>query len=415
MSKKIITRFPPSPTGSLHIGNVRTALFNYLFAKHGKGNFIVRIEDTDKIRSKIEYEKSMLDSLEWLGLRKDGELWRQSERTDVYKKYLIKLISDNKAYFSEEVIISDPKAVVVRQGESIGSRKSVIRFNNPNKDVIFNDLIRGEIKFNTEELGNFVIAKSLDEPLYHLTVVVDDFEAGITHVIRGEDHISNTSRQILIQEAIGAPRPIYAHLPLILATDRSKLSKRKHGDRVSLDYYRQKGYLPEAIINYLALLGWNLGTEQEIFTLEELIKVFDISQIHKGGAIFDEKKLEWINKQHIKLLSLEEKQKIIAREFDVKKILELDREKICWKEISKEETLKHLAKAKEIISEGGASADSGASLMTYATEVGKGNVLWPVRYALSGLEKSPDPFTLLTILGKNESIKRLENAIESLS
>jgi glutamyl/glutaminyl-tRNA synthetase len=273
--------------------------------------------------------------------------------------------------------------------------------------VVFEDLVRSQVEFDTAELGDFIIAKNLNEPLYHLAVVVDDFESRITHVIRGEDHISNTPRQILIQEAIGAPRPIYAHLPLILATDRSKLSKRKHGDSVSLAYYRQKGYLPAALINYLVLLGWNPGTEQEMFTLEELIAVFDISQIHKGGAIFDEKKLEWFNKQYVNLLPQEEKLKIIARDFDVTTLLELDKNKIVWKETSLMATLNHIIQAKEIIKAGG-------DLMVYAEREGKGSVLWPVRYALSGLEKSPDPFTLISLLGQDESLRRLDMAIAIL-
>ena len=285
-AKKIITRFPPSPTGPLHIGNVRTALFNYLYARQNNGRFIVRIEDTDKARSKKEYEESILESLQWLGLERDGELWHQSERTEIYKKYLQRLIDENKAYVSTE---------------TLGENREVVRFRNPNKSVKFDDLIRGVVEFNTTELGDFVIAKNVNKPLYHLAVVIDDFESGITHVIRGEDHISNTPRQILIQEAIGAPRPLYAHLPLILAQDRSKLSKRKHGESVSLDYYRHKGYSRDAIINYLALLGWNPGTEQEIFTLGELINVFDLKRVHKGGAIFDEKKLAWVNRKHFNL------------------------------------------------------------------------------------------------------------------
>ena len=269
----------PSPTGKLHIGGVRTALYNFLYARQNGGKFILRIEDTDKERNKKEYEEDILEGFKWLGLNYD-ELYKQSDRGEIYKKYLEKLISDDLAYEAED---------------------KVIRFRNPGKDVIFNDLIRGDIKFNTEELGDFVIAKSIDDPLYHLAVVVDDHESGITHIIRGEDHISNTPRQILIQEAIGASRPLYAHLPLILAPDRSKLSKRKHGESVSLEYYRNKGYSAEAIINYLALLGWNPGTDQEIFTLDELLKVFNLQKVHKGGAILDEKKLSWVNRKHFNL------------------------------------------------------------------------------------------------------------------
>ena len=269
----------PSPTGNFHVGGARTALFNFLFAKQNNGKFILRIEDTDKERSKKEFEDDIFESLEWLGLKYD-EFYRQSERGEIYRNYVEKMLNNDSVYEAED---------------------KVIRFRNPNKKIKFNDLVRGEIEFDTTELKDFVIAKSVDEPLYHLAVVIDDFESGITHVIRGEDHISNTPRQILIQEAIGAPRPLYAHLPLILAQDRSKLSKRKHGESVSLDYYRHKGYSRDAIINYLALLGWNPGTEQEIFTLPELINVFDLERVHKGGAIFDEKKLAWVNRKHFNL------------------------------------------------------------------------------------------------------------------
>ena len=276
---KVAVRMAPSPTGNFHVGGARTALFNFLFARKNNGKFILRIEDTDKERSKKEFEDDIFESLEWLGLKYD-EFYRQSERGEIYRNYIEKMLNNDSVYEAED---------------------KVIRFRNPNKKIKFNDLVRGEIEFDTTELKDFVIAKSVDEPLYHLAVVIDDFESGITQVIRGEDHISNTPRQILIQEAIGATRPLYAHLPLILAQDRSKLSKRKHGEAVSLNYYRNKGYSPEAIINYLALLGWNPGTEQEIFTLPELINVFDLARVHKGGAIFDEKKLAWVNRKHFNL------------------------------------------------------------------------------------------------------------------
>lgn len=407
MNPKVITRFPPSPTGPLHLGNVRTALYNYLFAKHHEGDFVVRVEDTDKARSRKEYEESMLKSLEWLGLERDGALWHQSERTAVYKTYLHKLIDERKAYLSRET--EEDPASPRRSGVW---HKEVVRFKNLNKSIVFDDLVRGRVVFDTTELGDFIIARNLDEPLYHLAVVVDDFEAGISHVIRGEDHISNTPRQILLQEAIGAPRPLYAHLPLILASDKSKLSKRKHGAQVSLDYYREKGYLPAAMLNYLALLGWNPGTAQEIFTLEALVKVFDISQIHKGGAIFDEKKLEWVNKEHIKLLPPKEQKKILLESIKDESYIigepELDMKKISWKKSPKEETLKHLENAQKIIEENG-------DLMSYAEKEGRGNVLWPVRYALTGKEASPDPFTIIEILGKEKTLKRLEKAIMLLN
>ncbi|MDO8510477.1 MAG: glutamate--tRNA ligase family protein, partial [bacterium] len=289
MSDTVVTRFPPSPTGFLHIGSARTALFNYLFARQNGGTFILRIEDTDKARSKKEFEDNILEGMTWLGLEHDA-FYRQSERTELYKRYIEKLIEEKKAYVSEET--SDTL-----------KRSSVIRFKNPNTKISFPDIIRGQVTFDTEELGDFVIAKDLEEPLYHLTVVIDDFEMGVTHVIRGEDHISNTPRQILIAHAIGAPEPEYAHLPLILAPDRSKLSKR-HG-AVGVTEYEAMGYLPEAIINYLALLGWNPGTAEEIFTISELIEKFDLNKIQKGGAIFNLDKLKWINKKHLEKLPRE--------------------------------------------------------------------------------------------------------------
>ena len=378
MSKKVVVRFPPSPTGNLHIGTARTLLFNFLFAKKHGGKIIMRFEDTDKERSKKEYEENILEGLKWLGIGYDEGPLKQSERSAVYQKHLQKMLDDGTAYISSEP-----------EGES----KDVIRFKNPNKKVKFLD----------------VIAKSLEEPLYHLAVVVDDHEMGITHVIRGEDHISNTPRQILIQEAISAARPVYAHIPLILGLDRSKLSKR-HG-ATAVNEYRNKGYLPEAVVNYLALLGWNPGTDQEIFTTEELIQAFDLDKIQKGGAIFDLKKLDWVNKEHIKRLPLEKQKELLLESIKNEPYMvgepELDSEQIAWKKSTKAEALTHLEEAKRIIA-------TGKNLMEYAERVGKGNVLWPVRYALTGALASPDPLTILEILGKEKSLKRLEKAIIAL-
>ena len=206
MEEKVVVRMAPSPTGNFHIGTARTTLFNYLYAKKMGGKFVLRIEDTDKERSKKAFEDNILEGIKWLGLAYD-EFYRQSEREDLYKDYVKRMIDAGSAYISKE----EPKEE--------GQRTEVVRFKNPNKKIKFEDEIRGEVEFDTTELGDFVIAKSPEEPLYHLAVVVDDHEMGVTHVIRGEDHISNTPRQILIQEAIGAKRPVYAHLPLILAED----------------------------------------------------------------------------------------------------------------------------------------------------------------------------------------------------
>lgn len=444
----IIVRFAPSPTGFLHIGGARTALFNYLFAKQKKGKIILRIEDTDKERSKKEYEEDIFDGLNWLGLKFD-EVYRQSERGNLYKKYLELLINSGKAYISKE----EP-----REG---GGRSEVIRFKNPNIIIKFNDLIRGEIEFNTTELKDFVIAKSINEPLYHFAVVVDDFEMEITHIIRGEDHISNTPRQILILEALGAKRPIYAHLPLILATDKSKLSKRKHGESVSVIHYKKKGYIPEAIINFLALLGWNPGGEKEIFSIEEIIKLFNIERIQKGSAVFNVEKLNWINKEYIKKMSdtaFEEfigeylPQDILKLPKFSKEILhklfslisdrisyfsqvtemvdagelsyffeepKLNSENISWKKTTLDITIKHLKMVDKLISEINSenfkAENIKQTILNYAEKEGRGEVLWPLRYCLSGKEKSPDPFTIAEIIGRDEVLKRIQNAIKILS
>jgi glutamyl/glutaminyl-tRNA synthetase len=388
---KVIVRFPPSPTGNLHIGTARTMLFNYLFARQHGGKIVMRFEDTDKERSKGEYEENILEGLKWLGIGFDEGPVRQSERGAMYKKHLEKLIADSTAYLAED---------------------NVIRFKNPNKVVTFTDVVRGDISFDTSDLKDFVIAKSLEEPLYHVAVVIDDADAGVTHVIRGEDHISNTPRQILIQEALGFSRPEYAHIPLILAPDRSKLSKR-HG-ATAVSSYRDMGYLPEAMINYLALLGWNPGTEQEIFTMEELISQFDLKKIQKGGAIFDIKKLDWVNKEHIKRLPAEKQRKILLKSIEHEPYMagepELDAEKIAWKKSTKEEALQHLERVGEMLKNG----EDGTAIMAYAEGAGKGNVLWPLRYALTGADASPDPLTLLEIVGKEKALIRIEKAIMAL-
>lgn len=398
MNEKVIVRFPPSPTGYLHIGGVRTMLFNYLFSAGQGGKMIFRFEDTDTERSKKEYEDDILDIMSWLKIPYElPDIMRQTERKHIYQKHFENLVSNNLAYEAEE--------------SNDGSGKKVVRFKNPNKVIAFQDLIRGEVTFDTTELGDFVIAKSITDPLYHLAVVIDDHEMGVTHVIRGEEHISNTPRQILVLEALGFNRPTYAHLPLIVDTDRKKLSKRVHGEKVWARYYRDKGILPQALINYVALLGWNPGTEKEIFTLEELVKEFNLTKVHKSSAAFDEKKLDWVNKEHIKLLPPEEQKKLILKSIENEPYMTddpvLDPTKLVWKKATKEETFTYLEEAEKLIA-------SDGDLMAYAEKVGKGNVLWPVRYALTGADASPDPFTILEILGKEKSLTRIKNAIMAL-
>ncbi len=441
MSDTVITRFPPSPTGHLHIGGVRTALFNYLFTKHNGGIIYLRFEDTDRERSKKEFEEDILAGLRWLGLDfVMAPFLRQSERTEVYKKYLKTLIDAGKAFEAEESTISPGMKVV--------------RFKNPNKTVTFTDAIRGEVSFDTTELGDFIIARTHDLPLYHLAVVVDDAEVSVTHVIRGEDHISNTQRQILLIEALGFVRPEYAHIPLILAPDKTKLSKR-HG-AVSINEYRAQGFIPEALLNYLALLGWNPGLpagsqggERELYTLEELAKKFTLDRVHKSGAVFDLEKLTWFNHEHLKNFSdqeyaqrlhefsdkvvdirlvplLKERSRTLAEaaealenEFDFLSAVAVDTQMITQKnKILPEVASNHLRQIAQLLEhipeEGFTAAQLKDILWPYATAQGRGAVLWPLRVALSGREKSPDPFIIAALLGKMETLARIARVIKSL-
>lgn len=336
MAKRVRTRIAPSPTGPFHMGTARTALFCYLYAKKHGGDFLVRVEDTDKERSEKKWEKDALENMEFLGIEWDeGPLleeegskgphgpYRQSERTEIYAGYLSKLLEDKKAYpcfcstedleASRRVATEEKKPPVypgtcrnlsAEQQEEFRKqgKREVIRFRVEQKEVSFSDLIRGTISFNMSLSGDIVIAKDMETPLYNFTVVVDDYLMEISHVIRGEDHIPNTPKQILLQEALGFPAVEYAHLPLLLGEDRTKLSKR-HGNN-SVSRFREEGYLPEAIVNFLALLGWNPGTEEEVFSLHELVEKFSLEHIQKGGAIFNVQRLEWMNGLYIRKQSV---------------------------------------------------------------------------------------------------------------
>jgi len=446
-NEKIIVRFAPSPTGFLHIGGARSALFNYLYARQNNGKIILRIEDTDAERSKKEHTDQIIRGFEWLGLKFD-ETVLQSDNFSTHKKYIEKLIKDGKAYISKEEVKEE------------GQRAEVIRFKNPNIKVTINDMIKGDVVFDTTELGDFIIAKSLEEPIFHLSNVVDDITMGITHVIRGEEHLSNTPRQILIWEAIGEkPRPIYAHIPLILSEKREKLSKRKHGEMVSVEYYQKMGYMKEAMINFIAFLGWNPGTEEEFFSLEELIKSFNISKVQKAGAIFNPQKLLWYNKEYLKKLPIEKVQEEIKNRLPqnpeyqndkvIKKVTPIILERInVWSDINKmleDGDIQYLFEKPSVNKEmvvwkkGGTEKEAAENLVTIseifekmneedftvegtkeaiwkiAEEKGKGNVLWPLRVSLSGKEKSPDPFTLCGTLGKTETLSRIATVVKLLS
>lgn len=331
---EVRTRFAPSPTGHLHIGGARTALFNYLFAKRYGGKFILRIEDTDLERSSIESEKVIIESLRWLGIEWDEGVevggpygpYRSTERVDIYKKYVDVLFEKGYAYYcycTEEELESQRQELLSkgqmprylgkcrnlteeqkRRFEQEG-RKPTVRFKVPEGvKIVVHDLVRGDVEFMSDDIGDFVIVKSDGIPTYNFAVVIDDHLMKISHVIRGEEHLSNTPRQILIYNALGFELPQFAHVSLILGKDRTKMSKR-HGS-TWVEQYKEQGYLKEGLINFLALLGWSPPEDKEIFDMEYLIKNFSLDRVSKNPAIFDIDKLNYINSQHIKLKSLDE-------------------------------------------------------------------------------------------------------------
>ncbi|MAZ67663.1 glutamate--tRNA ligase [bacterium] len=443
MTEKVITRFPPSPTGSLHIGNIRSLLFNYLYTRKHGGNIVMRFEDTDKERSDKVHEAVALETLEALGLDFDRGPFRQSERTEKYVSALNTLIEKDLAFVAEE-----------SEGEP---GKHVIRFRNPNKTITFHDIIRGDITIDTTGFGDFVIARSEDSPVYHLSVVVDDIEMGVTHVIRGEDHITSTPRQILLIEALGGTVPTYAHLPLIVGSDKKKLGKR-HG-AVTYQEFRDLGYVPSAIVNYLALLGWNPGDDREFFTKDELIKEFSLERVNNSPASFSYKKLDSINRHHIlqmpedeylgevkkflcanaegeklcAFVNFEDLVKLVIRE-RINKFSEVtsmfaagefdwllhapepEVDKLLWKDTSPENTRKHLGHVIDSLDKvsNWTVDDIKEAIWPYAERNGRGEVLWPMRFALTGQEKSPDPFTVAFLLGKEEALTRLQKAEQLL-
>ncbi len=338
----IRVRIAPSPTGPLHLGTARTALFNFLFARHLGGTFIFRLEDTDQARSSVEFEKDILNGLHWLGIQWDegpgigdeppggrGSYgpYRQMQRLERYTEAATRLLAEDKAYYCyctpeeldaerkrQEAARETPRysgrcsalSQADRAAFEVEGRTPVVRFRIPsNRTIAFDDIVRGHVEIDTNALGgDLVIVRSDGTPLYHFTVAVDDAAMAISHVIRGEDHLSNTPKHILLFEAMGAAIPKFAHLPLILNPDRTKMSKRKSQTAVAA--YRAQGFIPEAFVNYLALLGWSTGTEEEVLSLADLIERFELSAVNKAGAIFDRGRLEWLNGQWIRRLSADD-------------------------------------------------------------------------------------------------------------
>ncbi|MBI4132289.1 MAG: glutamate--tRNA ligase [Candidatus Sungbacteria bacterium] len=470
-SPTVRTRFAPSPTGPLHVGGARSALFNYLFARKHGGKYVLRIEDTDLERSDPEYEIDIFESFRWLGIHADESPeengpygpYRQTERIGAYRPYLERLISSGHAYYcphTEEELEKEKKDLMASGKNPVhicsyrdnsapaDNKNGIIRFKTPPGRMLeFDDLIRGPISFRSDLLGDFSIAKNFETPLYNFAVAADDHDMEISHVIRGEEHISNTPKQMLIAEALGFTLPVFAHLPLILGSDRTKLSKR-HG-AASVREFRQDGYLPEALVNFMALLGWNPGHDREIFSLNELVEAFDISDVQKSGAVFNREKLDWMNGEYIRKKTVDELVPLARSflpEFSDEKIasaLLLEQPRLAklselperasylgedpdyetsllrWKDMSDKEIQESLEQAQKIIEDVPENSFTPKELEhRFLEAIGagdKGKVLWPLRVALTGKRASPGPFDIMAVLGSEATRSRVQKALKKIS
>lgn len=479
----IRVRFAPSPTGYLHVGGLRTALYNYLFARKNNGKFILRIEDTDRNRYVEGAVENLINSLKWCGLDYDegpdvgGNFgpYMQSQRLDIYKKYAQQLIDNGHAYYcfcsperlkalkEEQERQKLPQAKYDKhclnlskeeiQNKLGNGEQFVIRLNvQPNQRIIFEDIIRGVVEFDSNNIDDQVLIKSDGYPTYHMANVVDDHLMEISHVIRGEEWLSSTPKHILLYDFFGWEKPKFAHLPLLLNPDRSKLSKRQ-GD-VAVEDYRAKGYLKEALVNFVALLGWNAGDDKEFYYMDELINNFSLERVNKSGAVFDLQKLNWLNAEHLrkmednKILPLL-KNYLSTTEFNLNKfsdekllqIIGAMKERVTFihefvesckyffeepeeyeqKSIEKnwkEETPNHLNKLKDefekLINPTKEDYEKVFSKVAEELNIGKGKLIHPLRLAVSGQSTGPGMFDLLFILGKDEVLKRIQKAIESI-
>lgn len=496
-NKKIRVRFAPSPTGKAHIGGLRTALYNFLFAKKNDGDFLLRIEDTDRKRFVDGAMENLINSMNWAGLEYDeGVFWEdgklsqkgdfgpyiQSQRGEIYKKYALELVKKGLAYYcfceperlekvrlvqqeNKQAPMYDRYCLNNLEPEKINEKIKekcpvTIRLKVPKNEIIeFEDLVRGKVSFNTNNIDDQILLKSDGLPTYHLANVVDDHLMNITHILRAEEWLPSTPKHILLYRAFGWEEPKFAHLPQLLSVDKKKLSKRM-GD-VAIEDYIKKGYLKEALINFIALLGWNPGegSTQEIFSLQELIEKFELTKVHKAGAVFDLKKLDWINSQYIKKLSEKElleiaKPFLLDKDFFINadqnkktneylvKVLSIEKQRLVkladigsenkfffedifyeknllfWKDNSENQTIEALKNAIDVLGfikkEDWNLNNLEKKLLDKAGEK-RGDFLWPLRAALTGVQKSPSPFECAWVLGKDESMQRLLKAIEKLA
>jgi glutamyl-tRNA synthetase len=458
---QIITRFPPSPTGYLHVGGAWTALFNWLYARNTGGKFILRIEDTDAARSTQESVDAIFESLEWLGIEWDEGPYYQTKRYDLYKDYIKKLVDGGHAYYCtctpEEIEAMREKALAsggkpkydgrCREKNLPPSDNAVVRLKAPlTGTTVIDDVVKGHIAFQNSELDDYIIQRSDGSPTYNLAVAVDDITMGVNTILRGDDHVNNTPKQMMIYQALGIPLPVYGHVPMVLGSDKTRLSKR-HG-AMSVSEFRDMGILPDAMLNYLVRLGWSFG-DQEFFTRQEMIEKFNLKNLGRSAGVFDQNKLLALNAEHIK----------IADPADlVKPLLPLLKQRGC--DISDSEKLRKaistlLTRSRTLLEMADGAVFYFTDITSYdekavekcfkdpaadiiqrltneldaldqfnekkletafknvmdALNVGFGKVANPVRVTLSGKNVSPGMFEMIGVLGKKETLKRLENAL----
>lgn len=481
MTDKVVTRFAPSPTGFMHIGGVRTALFAYLYAKKMDGEFILRIEDTDKAREVEGSITHIMESLRWLGIEWDhgpdkpgrhGSC-KQSERLPLYKEYAQKLLDKGLAYpdpyTAEEVTNFREQAQLEKRPFLFRDHRphtfeawdgmKPLRFKVPEiKRHQWHDEVRGELEAGEEMLDDIIIIKADGYPTYNFAHIVDDYEMGVTHVMRGEEFISSTPKFLSLYDALEIPYPKFVTMPPIMAADGKKKLGKRDGAKDILEY-KQEGYLPETMLNFLVLIGWNPGTDQEIFTKDELLEIFSLEKIQRSGGVFNEEKLLWMNREYLQKLSVDafsgyveaalpdtvttlpsyssdivtrlapSIQERIHLKAEITRAAEdgeytwafatpeVPVQMMQWKkDKSPQDALPRMQQVNALLADANfESTDSvKESLWSYAEEIGKGEVLWPLRVALTGRERSPDPFTCAYVLGKEETLKRITNAIIAL-
>ncbi|MEW6163010.1 MAG: glutamate--tRNA ligase [Nitrospirota bacterium] len=467
MAEKVRVRFAPSPTGLLHLGGARTALFNWLYARHNKGTFILRIEDTDRTRSTEEYIDAITEGMKWLSLDWDEGPHRQTDRFSIYKSYADKLLKEGKAYYcycsSEE--LEKRRQEALAQGKSpkydgrcrnlaepVSGRIPAIRFIMPQEgETVVDDLIKGKVIFDNAQLDDLIIIRSDGTPTYNFVVVVDDVDMEITHVIRGDDHLNNTPKQIHIYKALGYRIPAFAHLPMILGPDKTRLSKR-HG-ATSVTAYKEMGYLPDAFVNYIVRLGWAHG-DQEIFTRDELIEYFSLEDVGKSAAVFNPEKLLWLNSQYIidstaerlgdlvmpfllkqgiikegqildkewfsrGIRTLKERSRTLVELADSLRYYiseEIEPDPKAKEKFLNERSLPYLIDVKEALKrlDNFIAPEIEKTFMSVVKKhrIKLGEVAQPVRVAMTGKTESAGIFEVIEIVGKEKTLKRLEKAIK---